>query len=213
MRIPSDGFLAKPTTLGTHQAILVLHAWWGLNETIKSICTNLKDEGYLVFAPDLYHGRMADTVKGAEALSETLFKNFNNARMDVSDAATFLMQHPDNLHSKVSVLGFSLGAFYALDVSITMPKHIQSVVTFYGTGPEDFSGSNAKYCCHFAETDDFEPFENVDALHYALEKAKRPAKFYKYLGTEHWFMEPDRPEYNAAAADLAWERTLNFLRE
>jgi carboxymethylenebutenolidase len=213
MAAQPDGFLAKPTTLGTRPAILILHAWWGLNDTIKSMCTTLKDEGYLVFAPDLYHGQVTDTIKGAEALSETLFKNFNHARTDVTNAANFLIQHPGNLHSKVAVIGFSLGAFFALDVSITMPKYIQTVVTFYGTGPADFSTSKAKYACHFAENDEFEPFENVDALHYALHKAKRPMKFYQYLGAEHWFMEPDRPQYDAEAAALAWQRTMDFLME
>ena len=212
MSTQPEGFLSFPP-IGKGPAILVLHAWWGLNDTLRNICNDLSEQGYLVFAPDLYHGKLADTIDSAEALSSGLFKNFSTARSDVAKAAKFLSLHPSNTGSKVAVIGFSLGAFFALDVSITLPEHIHSVVTFYGTGPADFSASRAKYCCHFADTDEFEPFENVDALHHALEKAKRPAKFYKYEGTSHWFAEPDRPQYDADASKLAWQRTMDFLKK
>ena len=46
-----------------------------------------------------------------------------------------------------------------------------------------------------------------------LQAAGRPTTFYTYRGTEHWFFEADRPEYNAEAARLSWERTLAFLHE
>ena len=39
------------------------------------------------------------------------------------------------------------------------------------------------------------------------------ATFYTYSQTEHWFVDSDRPEYNQAAAKLAWDRTLSFLRK
>ena len=53
----------------------------------------------------------------------------------------------------------------------------------------------------------------MDGLEEALREAGRPATFYRYQGTGHWFFEPDRPDaYDAAAAGLAWERTLSFLR-
>ena len=66
-----EGFLAVPRD-GKGPGILVLHAWWGLNNTIKDFCTRLADSGFLAFAPDLYHGKIADTIAGAEMLSTEL---------------------------------------------------------------------------------------------------------------------------------------------
>jgi carboxymethylenebutenolidase len=53
----------------------------------------------------------------------------------------------------------------------------------------------------------------VDWLERTLKSAGRPATIYRYLGVGHWFCEPDRPDaYNEAAARLAWERTVAFLK-
>ena len=93
------------------------------------------------------------------------------------------------------------------------PDHIRSVVLFYGTGGGDFSTSRAAYLGHFAENDPYEPPAGVDELEESLRQAGRPVTFYRYPGTGHWFFEPDRTDaYNQAAATLAWERTLTFLR-
>jgi carboxymethylenebutenolidase len=71
----------------------------------------------------------------------------------------------------------------------------------------------AAYLGHFAETDAFEPQSDVDKLEAALRRAGRPVSFYRYIGTGHWFFEPDRSQaFNQAAASLAWDRTLAFLR-
>ena len=111
------------------------------------------------------------------------------------------------------MIGFSLGAYYALDLSVAEPERIRSVVVFYGTGGGDFSRSKAAYLGHFAEMDQFEPPANVDSLEAALRNAGRPVTFHRYPGTGHWFFEPDRAQaFNQAAASLAWERTLAFLR-
>ena len=49
------GFLAVPPN-GKGPGVLVLHAWWGLNDTVKAFCTRLAESGFIAFAPDLYHG-------------------------------------------------------------------------------------------------------------------------------------------------------------
>jgi carboxymethylenebutenolidase len=87
------------------------------------------------------------------------------------------------------------------------------VVLFYGTGGGDFSSSKAAYLGHFAENDEYEPQANVDELEASLKSAGRPVTFHRYSGAGHWFFEPDRPQaYHPAAASLAWDRTLAFLR-
>jgi carboxymethylenebutenolidase len=65
------GYLALPER-GDGPGVLVLHAWWGLNSTIRDICSRLAGAGFVAFAPDLYHGKVADTIAGAETLANAL---------------------------------------------------------------------------------------------------------------------------------------------
>lgn len=207
-----DGYLAVPTT-GNGSPVLVLHAWWGLNDTMRAICTRLAEAGFVAFAPDLYHGKVADNIADAETLCNDLNTNHVRAGAEIADATMFLNERAGQGDCGVAVIGFSLGANYALDLAAADPEHIRSVVLFYGTGGGDFSSSKAAYLGHFAENDEFEPQSNVDELEESLRRADRPVSFYRYGGTGHWFFEPDRPQaFNQAAASLAWDRTLAFLR-
>ena len=207
----AEGFLAVPPT-GKGAGVLVLHAWWGLNNTIKAICTRLAEVGFVAFAPDLYHGKVANNIADAETLGQALDASHLQAKAEIAEAARFLHEHTGQDDRVLAVMGFSLGAYYALDLAAADPEHIGSVVLFYGTGGGDWSNSRAAYLGHFAENDEFEPQSNVDELEEALKAIGRPVTFYRYSDTEHWFFEPDRPQYNAAAASLAWDRTLGFLK-
>jgi carboxymethylenebutenolidase len=207
-----EGHLVMPTT-GKGNPVLVFHAWWGLNDTIKAVCKRLADSGFIACAPDLYHGKITDQIAEAERLGAALDANGNQARADVAAATTFLKNHAGSNDSGMAMIGFSLGAYYALDLSVNSPDTIRKVVLFYGTGPADFSKSKAAYLGHFAENDEFEPPSNVGQLEESLMRAGRPVTFYQYSGTGHWFFEPDRVQaYNPAAANLAWDRTLAFLK-
>ena len=207
-----DGYLAMPPT-GKGPGVLVLHAWWGLNATTRAFCTRLAASGFVAFAPDLYHGKIADNIADAEALVKVLNTNQLQAEADIAAATTFLYERAGQGDGGLTVIGFSLGANYALDLAEHDPEHIRSVVLFYGTGGDDFSNSKAAYLGHFAENDDFEPQSSVDALEETLRRAGRPATFYTYAGTGHWFFESDVSQaYNPAAASLAWDRTLAFLK-
>jgi carboxymethylenebutenolidase len=125
----------------------------------------------------------------------------------------FLNERVGQADRGLAVIGFSLGANYALDLAAADPERIRSVVLFYGTGGGDFSNSSSDYLGHFAEKDEFEPLSGVDELKESLKRAGRQVIFHIYPGTGHWFFEPDRTQaYNQAAADLAWERTLAFLK-
>ena len=205
-----DGYLAIPPA-GKGNAVLVLHAWWGLNDTLKAFCTRLAQSGFVAFAPDLYHGKVADNIPDAEALGRALDANHLQAKADIANATMFLGERAGQ--TSLAVIGFSLGAYYALDLAADDPEHIRSVVLFYGTGGGDYSKSSAAYLGHFAENDEFEPQSNVDELEESLRRAGPPVTFHRYSGTGHWFFEPDRLQaYNQAAASLAWDRTLTFLR-
>ena len=206
------GYLAMPER-GEGPGVLVLHAWWGLNDTMRAVCTRLAEAGFVAFAPDLYHGKVADTIADAEILGKALDANHLQAKAEIAGATRFLSKRAGQAEGGLAVIGFSLGAYYALDLAAADPQHIRSVVLFYGTGGGDYSNSRAAYLGHFAENDEFEPQSNVDDLEESLRRAGRPVTFYRYPDTGHWFFEPDRTEaYNQVAATLAWERTLTFLR-
>jgi carboxymethylenebutenolidase len=203
-----DGFLATPSA-GHGPGVLVLHAWWGLNQTFKAFCTRLAEAGFVAFAPDLYHGKVAATIPDAETLRDALDARQGEARSEIAEAARFASGREGGL----AVIGFSLGAYYALDLAAADPERVRKVVLFYGTGGGDFSRSQAAYLGHFAENDVYEPASDVDQLEQALKRAGRPVTFHRYPDTGHWFFEPDRRDaYNEAAAHLAWERTLAFLK-
>ena len=206
------GYLATPER-GEGPGVLVLHAWWGLNDTMRAVCARLAEAGFVAFAPDLYHGKVADTIADAEALGQALDSNHLQAKAEIAEATRFLGQRTGQADGGLAVIGFSLGAYYALDLSTADPERIRAVVVFYGTGPDDFTGSRASYLGHFAENDPYEPPAYVDALEAALQNAGRPAAIHRYPGAGHWFFEPDRVDaYDAAAASLAWDRTVEFLR-
>jgi carboxymethylenebutenolidase len=206
---PTD-FLALPPS-GKGKGVLVLHAWWGLNETNKDFCTRLAGEGFTAFAPDFYHGKTAKTIPEAEVLRDTL--DWKKAIPEISAAAEFLQERSGEPEKGLAVIGFSLGAFFALNLSASDPERVNKVVVFYGTGPADFTKSKAAYLGHFAENDPFEPDSEVKGLEESLREAGREVTFYRYAGTGHWFFEPDRKDANdPTATSLAWERTLAFLK-
>jgi carboxymethylenebutenolidase len=210
-----QGFLTVPPT-GKGPSVMVLHASWGLNDTIKAFCKRLTEAGFVVFAPDLYHGKVAATIPDAEVLGSALDANHVQAEAEVAEASRFLSERVGQAGRGLAVIAFSLGAYYALNLAATHPEHIRSVILFYGTDGTmgtDFTNSKAEYMGHFAENDEFETQSNVDSLEERLKRAGRPVTFHRYSGTGHWFFEPDRLQaYNQVAASLAWDRTLEFLK-
>lgn len=205
-----EGILIDPVN-SNGKAVLVLHAWWGLNSTIESFCERLATQGFVVFAPDLYHGRIAKTIEQAEELATALDDNQGTVLTEIIQSVKYLADF-SGTESGMTAIGFSLGAYYALQLSSELPEMIEKVVLFYGSGPADFLKAQAEYLAHFAGNDPYEPQENIEYLKSELDKAGRPVTIFTYPGVGHWFFEPDRKDaYNEGAAELAWERTLNFL--
>jgi carboxymethylenebutenolidase len=120
---------------------------------------------------------------------------------------------PSLARTGIGVIGFSLGASYAVEVARSRNKLVEAVVLYYGTGGGKIDKTNAAFLGHFAEQDAWgaQP-SRVQALASRIRSAGREATFYTYPGTAHWFAEADRPEYRPEAAALAWERTISFLQ-
>jgi carboxymethylenebutenolidase len=212
-----SAYLAVPEH-GSGPGVLVLHAWWGLTEPFRQFCDRLAEAGFVALAPDLYRGKTTAVVEEAQALGEALDRDVERWRGDIVGAVQVLRQHTSahlaNGRSKLAFVGFSLGGAYALDMSVNLAEEIAAVVTFYDSYPGlNYSIAKAAYLCHFAEDDPFLPAESVAEMEQELQAAGRPVTVYTYPGTKHWFFEENRPEYDAGAARIAWERTIQFLHE
>src|SRR3954451_1572200 len=165
-----NGYLATPPS-DHSKGVLVLHAWWGLNDTIKAFCRRLAGAGFMAFAPDLYHGKVARTIADAEIYGKALEANFRQAKAEIAEAANFLSQRVGDGGDELAVIGFSLGAYYAVDLAAADPEHIRSVVLFYGSGDADIEQSQAAFLGHYAENDPYEEPIYAENLEAALKRA------------------------------------------
>jgi carboxymethylenebutenolidase len=206
-------YLAVPDS-GAGPGVLVLHAWWGLTPVFTDVCDRLAAAGFVALAPSLFSGgATATTIAEAEALRDAHDEEAV-AEPVMLAAAEQLRALPAVTGAQIGVIGFSLGAYWALYLSQVRPDDVSAVVTIYGTDDGDYLTARAAYLGHFAEHDDYEPLEAVHALEAKMRAAGREVTFHVYPGAGHWFVEPNRPDvYDATAAELVWERTLEFLKE
>lgn len=209
--LEAEAHLALPAS-GKGPGVLVLHPWWGLNEDIKNVANRLAEAGFVALAPDLYNGRIATTIEQAEEFIELL--DDNEAQAIVKAATDQLLAQEACQGNKIGVIGFSMGAMFAVWSAYDQPERVPAVVLFYGVGWANQTNTQASYLGHFAENDLYEEDEYIASFKENLVANGRPTTFYTYPNTGHWFFEPSRPDaYDAEAAAVAWQRTARFLQE
>ncbi len=204
----ATAYLARPENGGP--GVLVLHAWWGLKPFFKQVCDRLAEQGFVALAPDLRNGQIARTVDEAKELMEKSDRHF--AGEVVTSAGDYLLGLPDRKGKKIGLVGFSMGGQWSLSVAATRPEQVAATVLFYGAGDEDWGKIRSKVLGHFTDVDEWEDYEYVKKMEGLLKAAGVDVQFHVYPGRAHWFVEEDRPEYDPAAAKLAWDRTFEFLK-
>ena len=199
-------YLAAPKDGGP--AVLVLHAWWGLKPFFKELCDRIAEEGYTALAPDMRNGQIAETIEAAKELMEKSDDKF------VGDIVMAAKDHLLTLSKtgRIGVIGFSMGAAWAMEVAMRDPDKVAATVLFYGAVDGDFNKVKAKVQGHYSENDEWEPIEYVREMEQSMRDAGMDVTLHFYPEVAHWFVESDRPEYDSAAASLAWDRTFDFLR-
>lgn len=203
------GYLAVPDR-GEGPGILVLHAWWGLNDFFRGLCDRLAEQGFVALAPDLLGGSVATSVEAAE--EQLSVANADELAHLTRSSLWTLRQMPITPDAPCGVLGFSMGASMALWLSARAPDAVAATTVFYGAQDIDFQNARSAYLGHFADSDAYVDDDGLALLEAELRLDELEVEFHRYPGTSHWFFEHDRPEYDEAASILAWDRTIEFFR-
>lgn len=187
--------------------LVLLHAWWGLNDDVRKRAETLRGEGYTVVMPDFFGGRVASTVDDANALSSSFEKDEAALTRIAEKAVLDLGRSVDRL----GIVAWSFGAWYTWKMGVAHPDIVRAITLFYGFGPKAVTRPMPPVLAHFAEQDPYEDVGRARDIEREMTAAGNDVKVELYPGTKHWFDEPSRPEFDKAASELAWERTRAFL--
>ncbi len=206
------GYFARPTGNGRWPAVLVIHENRGLNPHIEDIARRLALDGFVAFAPDALFplgGYPGDEDKAREA-----FRQLDQAktREDFVAAAGFLKGRPESA-GNLGAVGFCYGGGMVNYLATRLGADLSAGVAFYGSSPnpEDVPKIRAPLMVQSAEVD-----ERINAswpaFEAALKAANVPYERHLYPGTQHGFNNDTTPRFDAAAAKLAWDRTIAFFK-
>ena len=193
--------------------VVVIHENRGLNAHIEDVTRRIALEGFLALAPDALSplGGTPEDSEKAPALIGQLDKE--RTTKNYLAAVKYLKTHPLST-GKVGVVGFCWGGAMANQLAVHSPD-VVAAVPYYGAvpAPEDVPKIKASLLLHYAGMDE-RINSGIPAFEEALKKASVNYKIYMYEGAQHAFNNDTTPaRYNKEAAQLAWQRTIAFLKE
>jgi carboxymethylenebutenolidase len=208
-----NGYLARAKGTAKRPAIVIIHENRGLNPHFPDLARRLALEGFLALAPDLLSisgGTPADE-DGARIAHEKT--NREDMIVEAAAAVSFLKNHPEST-GKVAAMGFCFGGGIVNRVATDSPA-LDAAVVYYGDQPpaDKVPGIKAPMLLHYAGNDD-RINKGTEAFEAALKANNKKYTKYTYEGAQHAFNnDANAARYDKAAADLAWGRTLAFLKE
>jgi len=206
------GYLVQPAaTKGPLPLVLVVHENRGLNPHIEDITRRLALDGFIAFAPDALF--TLGGYPGDEDKARELFATLDQAktRADFLTAAAWLQALPGG-NGKLGAVGFCYGGGMVNYLATQLPT-LAAGVPFYGNQPPaaDVARIKAPLLLQYASED-----ERINAGWPAYETALKAAgvryQAFVYAGTQHGFNNDTTPRFDAAAAKLAWQRTVDFFK-
>jgi carboxymethylenebutenolidase len=206
-------YLARPKGNEKIPGVVVIHENRGLVPHIQDVARRIALEGFLALAPDALTpiGGSPEDPEKTPSLIQKL--DPQSTLQNYLAAVRFLKTHPVST-GKVGVVGFCWGGAMANQVAVHS-SDVLAVVPYYGRQPaaEDVSKIKASLLLHYAGIDEGVN-KGIPAYEEALKKASVNYKMYMYEGAQHAFNNDTNPaRYNKEAAQLAWQRTLSFLKE
>lgn len=209
----TPGYLAMPEAEQA-PSVIVLQEWWGLVPHIKGVADRFAEAGFVALAPDLYHGAQTKSPDAAGKLMMTL--DIERAERDLRGAVKYLRGHERVAGGAVGTVGFCMGGVLSLFAAASNPQ-VRACVIFYGIHPKvnpPLENLQAPVLGLYAERDSHVPPAAVHDLEEKLKALGKSAEMHIYKGVDHAFFNDERPEvYDAAAAEDAWRRTVDFFRK
>jgi carboxymethylenebutenolidase len=206
-------YVARPASTASAKlpTVLVIHENRGLNPHIEDITRRLALDGFLAVAPDAL--TPLGGYPGDEDKARAAFATLDQAktREDFLAAIAWLRARADT-NGKLGAVGFCYGGGIVHWLATRLPD-LAAAVPFYGNSPapEDAAKVKAPLLVHLAAVD-----ERINAAWPAYETALKAAgvkyEMHQYPGTQHGFNNDTTPRYDAAAAKLAWERTVALFK-
>ena len=205
--------MSRPVNVASKlPGIIVVHENRGLNPYIEDVGRRAALEGFISLAPDAltplggYPGNDDDgrTLQGKRNQSEML--------EDFIAAFEYLKDHSE-CTGKIGVVGFCFGGWIANMMAVRIPD-LEAAVPFYGGQPavEDVPGIKAPLLIHYAGLDT-RVNAGWPAYEEALKENKKEYKAYIYPEVNHGFHNDTTPRFDKTAAELAWQRTIDFFKE
>jgi carboxymethylenebutenolidase len=208
-----QGHLARPQGKGPFPTVIVIQEWWGLDAQTKSIADRFAKEGYLAFAPDLYHGELARLGDNDTAM-KLVGKYAPNAHNDLTSVFDALKAHPD-CNGRIGSVGFCFGGRMSLMLSTLRP--LDAVCTFYGGGMQTVFDQlrtklKAPVLGFFGDADGSIPAGTIQEFEKLLDEVGVEHEVITYPNSGHaFFRDSDPSVYKPEASKDAWHRTKNFF--
>ena len=202
---PADMFEPLP-------AVIMIHEWWGLNDNIRAMADRLAAEGYIVFAVDLYAGEVAQTPDEARDLMMRAVEDPDSANDNIRAAYDFVKSTAGA--PRIGSLGWCFGGGWSLNTARLFPDDLDASVIYYGqvtADEEALRPINTPILGLFAAEDTGIKVASVEAFRDALERLRKNYEVHIYPGVGHAFANPTGRNYDAATAEDAWAKTLEFL--
>ncbi|SHF15836.1 carboxymethylenebutenolidase [Kaistia soli DSM 19436] len=208
-----SGLLAKPKDASvTLPAVLVIHENRGLNPHIEDVTRRFAVAGFLALGVDLLStagGTPADEDKAREMIGQLTPAD---ALAEAKAAVAYLKSNPAS-NGKVGAVGFCWGGGMVNQLAVNDPDLVAGVA-YYGMQPKsaDVPKIKAKLLLHYAGLDD-RINAGIPDYEAALKAAGVDYKVYVYDGVNHAFNnDTSAARYDEKAANLAWGRTVDFLK-
>lgn len=207
------GYLARPVKGKKWASVLVIHENRGLNPYIEDVARRFAKAGFMAFAPDgltSVGGYPGDEQKGGAA-----FRTVDPKKMteDFVASAFWLKKRPDST-GKLGAVGFCFGGGMVNQLAVRLGKDLNAGVAFYGSqaGIADVPRIEAPLMFHYAGNDQ-RINSNIAPYEAALKEHKKKFDSFMYDGKQHGFHNDTTPRYDAEAAKLAWERTVDHFKK